>query len=123
LRPPRHSALPEAGCRDGRCERARDGRRRLVMAAGSKLEFGFEDLPGPRRDLIGYGRHGPKVFWPDGARVAVSLVVNYEEGSGASHPAGDGGHEHFAEFAYPKDPAVRDLATESIHQYGSRAGV
>jgi peptidoglycan/xylan/chitin deacetylase (PgdA/CDA1 family) len=93
------------------------------MAAGSKLEFGFRDLPGPRRDLIGYGRQAPKVFWPDGARVAVSLVINYEEGSEASHPAGDGRDEHFAELAYPKDPAVRDLATESIHQYGSRAGI
>ena len=33
------------------------------------------------RDFIGYGKTLPKVEWPKKARVAVSLVVNYEEGS------------------------------------------
>jgi len=95
-----------------------------TVGPGVTLEFRFrDDLPGPKRELVGYGRRGFDVSWPNGARVAVSLVVNYEEGSEASHPAGDARDEHFAEFAYPKDPAVRDLATESVHQYGSRAGV
>jgi hypothetical protein len=35
------------------------------------------DIPGPKRDFIGYGRRLPKVVWPDGAKVAVNLVVNY----------------------------------------------
>ena len=39
------------------------------------------DGPGPRRDFVGYGRHVPKVVWPEGARVAVSLCLNYEGGS------------------------------------------
>ena len=38
-------------------------------------------MPGPERDLVGYGRRPPAVGWPGGARVAVSLVLNYEEGS------------------------------------------
>ena len=38
-------------------------------------------VPGPQRDFVGYGRHVPKVRWPGGARVAVNLVINYEEGS------------------------------------------
>ena len=44
--------------------------------------------PGPRRDVVGYGRHVPKVTWPDGARVAVSIVLNWEEGSEYSKIAG-----------------------------------
>ena len=33
------------------------------------------------RDLIGYGPNPPVVKWPEGARIAISVVVNYEEGS------------------------------------------
>ena len=32
------------------------------------------------RDLIGYGPNTPDPDWPDGARIAVKLVVDYEEG-------------------------------------------
>ena len=32
------------------------------------------------RDLVGYGRHAPDPRWPDGARIAVQFVINYEEG-------------------------------------------
>ena len=39
--------------------------------------FVDQDVPGPKRDYVGYGRHVPKVRWPDGARVAVNLVLNY----------------------------------------------
>ena len=38
-----------------------------------------------QRDLIGYGKNVPQIEWPGGARIAVSLVVNYEEG--ASEPS------------------------------------
>ena len=34
-----------------------------------------------QRDLIGYGKNVPQIEWPGGARIAVSLVVNYEEGA------------------------------------------
>lgn len=36
------------------------------------------DMP---RDLIGYGAHPPRIQWPGGARLALNLVVNYEEGA------------------------------------------
>ena len=79
--------------------------------------------PGPTRDLVGYGRHVPRVRWPNGARVAVSLVLNYEEGSEYSHPSGDGRNDGMVEMVYAMDPAYRDLAAESVFEYGSRAGV
>jgi allantoinase len=44
------------------------------------------------RDLVGYGRRPPTVGWPGGARVAVSLVLNYEDGSERTLPE-DGANE------------------------------
>lgn len=85
--------------------------------------FKDQNVPGPKRDLIGYGRHVPRVRWPDGARVAINLVLNYEEGSEYSHPAGDGRNDGLTEVLYTVDPAYRDLAAESVFEYGSRAGV
>ena len=35
-----------------------------------------QDVPGPKRDFVGYGRRIPKVVWPNGARVAVSVILN-----------------------------------------------
>ena len=49
-------------------------------------------VPGPKRDYVGYGRHVPKVVWPDGARVAINIVINYEEASEV-HMAADGQNE------------------------------
>ncbi|MDI3405614.1 polysaccharide deacetylase family protein [Streptomyces cavernicola] len=73
------------------------------------------------RDLIGYGRDGAAIEWPGRARVAVCLVVNYEEGSEFSYPV-DGRNEIPQEFDYPPLP-VRDLGNETIFEYGSRAGI
>lgn len=78
---------------------------------------------GPGRDLVGYGREAPRVEWPGGARVAVSLVLNYEEGSERSFAFGDGRNEGLGEVSRAVDPGHRDLATESVYEYGSRAGV
>jgi len=78
--------------------------------------------PRQDRDLIGYGRDGLSVRWPGDARVAVCLVVNYEEGSEYSYANGDGRNEPPQEFDYPPLP-VRDLGNESIFEYGSRAGI
>jgi len=61
----------------------------VIGAKESNLQLVDQDVPGPRRDLVGYGRRPPKVVWPDEAKVAVNLVVNYEEGSEYSIPAGD----------------------------------
>ncbi len=81
------------------------------------------DGPGPRRNFVGYGRHVPKVVWPEGARVAVSLCLNYEEGSENSVPAGDGRNEVMGEIPYAMDAQYRDLCVESVYEYGSRAGI
>jgi peptidoglycan/xylan/chitin deacetylase (PgdA/CDA1 family) len=81
------------------------------------------DVPGPRRDLVGYGRKVPKVRWPGDARVAVSIVLNYEEGSEYSHPNGDRRNDGLTEMIYAIDAQYRDLCAESVFEYGARAGV
>ena len=81
------------------------------------------DIPGPKRDYVGYGRRLPKVVWPDEAQVAVNLVVNYEEGSEYAKPLGDERNEGLAEINYALNPKYRDLCTESVYEYGSRAGI
>jgi peptidoglycan/xylan/chitin deacetylase (PgdA/CDA1 family) len=75
------------------------------------------------RDFVGHGADVPRVAWPDGARLALSLVVNYEEGSERSFAAGDGRNETLGEVARGVDTQYRDLATESVYEYGSRAGM
>ena len=76
------------------------------------------------RDFIGYGPNPPKVEWPNGARIAVSVVVNYEEGSEYSILDGDSHDERMTETPpSPVPDGDRDLATESFHEYGSRVGV
>src|SRR6516165_2877987 len=42
------------------------------------------------RDFVGYGAEPPHAQWPGGARIAVNFVINFEEGSELSYPAGDG---------------------------------
>ena len=98
--------LTEEQIADARRDRRR-GRRRARRpeehTRGAHLMppvFRESDGPGPRRDVVGYGRHVPKVVWPNGARVAVSLVLNYEEGSEYSKVAGDGRNEGLAEIPY-----------------------
>jgi peptidoglycan/xylan/chitin deacetylase (PgdA/CDA1 family) len=87
------------------------------------MELVDQDIPGPRRDFVGHGRRPPQVRWPNDAKVAVNLVVNYEEGSEYSKPAGDGRNEGLAEIPYVMDPQYRDLCAESVYEYGSRAGI
>ncbi|MBI4498756.1 MAG: polysaccharide deacetylase family protein [Chloroflexi bacterium] len=75
------------------------------------------------RDLVGYGGNPPRVAWPNGARLAVSLVLNYEEGAERSILDGDPDHEVVSEVPSPVPTGQRDLAVESMYEYGSRAGV
>jgi allantoinase len=75
------------------------------------------------RDFVGYGRNVPKVQWPNNARIAVSLVVNYEEGSEYSLLDGDSHHETNGEVPSPVPSNQRDLFNESFFEYGSRIGV
>jgi len=81
------------------------------------------DVPGPKREFVGYGPDRPKVSWPNGATVAVSLVVNYEEGSEYSFVFGDERSEGVGEIGFAQGPEARDLYVESVYEYGSRAGI
>ncbi|SVC00316.1 uncharacterized protein METZ01_LOCUS253170 [marine metagenome] len=75
------------------------------------------------RDLIGYGPNPPAIEWPNKARIAVSLVVNYEEGSEYSTLDGDPAGETLGESPSPVPSGQRDLANESFFEYGSRVGI
>jgi allantoinase len=76
------------------------------------------------RDMIGYGANPPDPKWPGGARLAVQIVMNYEEGSEYSIPDGDGVSETYLSEVPGAGlgPEKRDLIVESIYEYGSRAG-
>jgi allantoinase len=78
-------------------------------------------MPGPKRDLVGYGRKTPEFLWPGGKRLAVSVVVNYEEGSEHSW-AVDRMVEGVGEFL-PIDIRARDVGNESAYEYGPRVAV
>ena len=75
------------------------------------------------RDFVGYGPNPPAVQWPKDARIAVSVVVNYEEGSEYSLLDGDAHGETMGEVPSPVPVGERDLANESFFEYGSRVGV
>ncbi|TMH17294.1 MAG: allantoinase PuuE [Betaproteobacteria bacterium] len=76
------------------------------------------------RDLIGYGAHPPHARWPGGARIAVQIVLNYEEGSENCVLHGDAGSETFLSEIIGAQPfAMRHLSMESLYEYGSRAGL
>ncbi|GHH79359.1 polysaccharide deacetylase [Streptomyces sulfonofaciens] len=77
---------------------------------------------GDGRDLIGHGAVPPEVVWPGGAALALNIALNYEEGSERTMP-GDGVNESLGEIGRPVAAPARDLATESVYEYGSRAGV
>ena len=76
------------------------------------------------RDLIGYGANPPDPKWPGGARLAVNFVMNYEEGSEPSVQDGEGFTETGLTEAQGLNQGVtgRDLAGESLFEYGSRVG-
>lgn len=75
------------------------------------------------RDFVGYGPTPEPIEWPGDARIAISLVVNYEEGAEYSLMDGDAQHESNNEVPSPVPPEQRDLANESFFEYGSRVGV
>jgi putative urate catabolism protein len=75
------------------------------------------------REMKGYGEIPPTVSWPNGARLAVQFVINYEEGGENNVLHGDPASETFLSEiigaqAYPD----RHLSMESLYEYGSRAG-
>lgn len=76
-----------------------------------------------QRDFIGYGMTPPAVAWPGGARIAVQVVVNYEEGAEYSLLDGDPHREFTGDMTSPIPIDQRDLLNESFFEYGSRVGV
>jgi allantoinase len=76
------------------------------------------------RDLIGYGRTPPDPEWPGGARLALQIVLNYEEGGERSVLHGDAESEAFLQEVVGMAPlqGVRNLQVESMYEYGSRVG-
>ncbi|MDP2573549.1 allantoinase PuuE [Vibrio penaeicida] len=77
------------------------------------------------RDLIGYGACPPDPKWPNGAKLALSFVLNYEEGGERCVLHGDGESEAFLSEIPAAQPieGQRHISMESIYEYGSRAGV
>ena len=77
------------------------------------------------RDMIGYGRTPPEASWPDRARIALQIVVNYEEGGENSILHGDAASEAYLSETVGAQPmvGVRNLNVESVYEFGSRAGV
>ena len=82
---------------------------------------GNDDYP---RDMVGYGASPPDPKWPGGARIAVSLVLNYEEGGENNILHGDPASEAYLTEVVGTTPRVgaRAPSVESIYEYGSRAG-
>jgi len=76
----------------------------------------------PARDMIGYGANPPDPRWPGSARLAVNFVMNFEEGSEPSVSDGDGFTEASLTETGPQGVNGRDLAAESMFEYGSRVG-
>lgn len=78
----------------------------------------------PARDFVGYGASPPDPEWPHGARMAINFVMNYEEGSEASILDGDEATDTNLTEAHGVNQPVsgRDLAAESMFEYGSRVG-
>ncbi|MBI1779589.1 MAG: allantoinase PuuE [Proteobacteria bacterium] len=75
------------------------------------------------RDFVGYGANPPDPKWPNGARLALNIVINYEEGSEPSVPDGDKASEVGLTEGGSGDFSGRDLAAESMFEYGSRVGI
>jgi allantoinase len=78
---------------------------------------------GSERDFVGYGDSPPQFTWPGGARLAVNIVINYEEGAERNVLDGDTEREPLVEAHYDVPPGDRELFAESTFEYGSRVGV
>jgi putative urate catabolism protein len=75
------------------------------------------------RNMIGYGAKGKSISWPNNARLALQIVLNYEEGGENCVLNGDKYSETFlSEIIGAKAIKGRHISMESIYEYGSRAG-
>jgi allantoinase len=75
------------------------------------------------RDMIGYGSKDQKIKWPNNARIAVQIVLNYEEGAENCVLNGDNNSEVFLSEIIGAQPVKgRHISMESLYEYGSRVG-
>ena len=76
------------------------------------------------RDFTGYAGTPPDPQWPNGARIAVQFVLNYEEGGENCLLHGDAASEAFLSeiVGAAPWPGQRHWNMESIYDYGARAG-
>ena len=76
------------------------------------------------RDMSGYGPTPPAAHWPGGAKIAVQLVLNYEEGGENNVLHGDAASEAFLSeiVGAAAWPSQRHWNMESMYEYGARAG-
>lgn len=77
------------------------------------------------RNMVGYGENPVDPEWPNGARIAVSFILNYEEGGEHNILHGDDRSEAYLwEKCGPGTEKIngRHLMSESEFEYGSRAG-
>ncbi len=76
------------------------------------------------RNMIGYGANPPNAKWPGGAKLAVQIVLNYEEGGENNILHGDAASEAFLSevVGVTPWPGQRHWNMETIYEYGSRAG-
>ena len=75
------------------------------------------------RDLVGYGSKSKKINWPNNARIAVQIVLNYEEGAENCVLHGDKYSETFLSEIIGAQPIKgRHINMESLYEYGSRSG-
>ncbi|WP_276973903.1 polysaccharide deacetylase family protein [Ferrimicrobium acidiphilum] len=78
---------------------------------------------GTERDLVGYAGEPPMGVWPGGRSLAVNIAINVEEGAERSPLYGDASTEGLGEMPRAIDQTgTRDLATESVYEYGARVG-
>ncbi len=75
------------------------------------------------RNMIGYGSKTPVITWPNNAKLALQIVLNYEEGSENCVLHGDKTSETFLSEIIGAQPIKgRHMNMESIYEYGSRRG-
>ena len=75
------------------------------------------------RDMIGYGSKNLNVTWPNNARIAVQIVLNYEEGAENCVLNGDKNSEVLLSEIIGAQPIKgRHINMESLYEYGSRIG-
>lgn len=78
------------------------------------------------RDLVGYGQKKPDFCWPNGARIAINFVINFESGAEPCPLDGDAESEMYLSglpAGAPRTSGERHLSSESLFEYGARCGV